>query len=116
MKKFALAIDLLFLLLFVGIGRNAHQHGITISGVASTLWPFLVGLLVGWLIVWRLHRRGSLPGSGVLIVVATVAVGMVLRVVGGQGTALAFIVVALTFLTLFLVGWRLLIRIVARRG
>jgi hypothetical protein len=32
---------------------------------------------------------------------------MVLRVVSGQGTALAFILVALAFLGLFLLGWRL---------
>ncbi len=33
---------------------------------------------------------------------------MVLRVVAGQGTAVAFIAVALAFLGLFLLGWRLL--------
>jgi hypothetical protein len=32
---------------------------------------------------------------------------MILRVVSGQGTAAAFIVVALAFLGLFLLGWRL---------
>jgi hypothetical protein len=37
-----------------------------------------------------------------------VALGMILRVVSGQGTAVAFIVVALAFLGLFLLGWRLL--------
>ncbi len=41
---------------------------------------------------------------------ATVAVGMTLRVIAGQGTAVAFIAVALGFLGLFLLGWRLLVR------
>jgi hypothetical protein len=41
---------------------------------------------------------------------ATVAVGMALRVAFGQGTAVAFIIVALGFLGLFLLGWRLLLR------
>jgi hypothetical protein len=36
---------------------------------------------------------------------------MVLRVVSGQGTAIAFIVVALVFLGLFLLGWRVLARL-----
>ena len=40
-----------------------------------------------------------------------VALGMVLRVVSGQGTAFAFILVALAFLGLFLLGWRLLARL-----
>ena len=36
---------------------------------------------------------------------------MVLRVISGQGTAAAFIAVALVFLALFLLGWRLLARL-----
>ena len=106
MKKYALAIDVLFLLVFVGIGRSAHRHGVTLAGMASTTWPFAVGLLVGWLVVRRSHREAWTPISGLVIVLATVTLGMLLRVVSGQGTALAFVVVALTFLSLFLVGWR----------
>jgi hypothetical protein len=41
---------------------------------------------------------------------ATVAVGMTLRVLAGQGTAFAFILVALAFLGLFQLGWRLVWR------
>ena len=40
-----------------------------------------------------------------------VVLGMLLRVVSGQGTAAAFIGVALAFLGLFLLGWRLLARL-----
>jgi membrane protein implicated in regulation of membrane protease activity len=39
--------------------------------------------------------------------------GMVIRVLAGQGTAAAFIAVALAFLALFLLGWRVVVRIVA---
>jgi hypothetical protein len=46
----------------------------------------------------------------------TVAVGMILRVLAGQGTAFAFILVALAFLGLFQLGWRLLWQRVARRA
>ena len=114
-KFHALIIDLLFILLFVGIGRSAHEHGITVAGMASTLWPFVAALAVGWLFTsWR-QRSGESPLDGLVIVLITVSLGMALRVVSGQGTALAFIVVALSFLTLFLVGWRLVARIVVRR-
>jgi len=41
---------------------------------------------------------------------------MVLRVVSGQGTAAAFIVVALAFLGLFMLGWRLCAGLIARRS
>jgi hypothetical protein len=36
-------------------------------------------------------------------------------VLAGQGTALAFIVVSLLFLGLFLLGWRLIAQLAARR-
>jgi hypothetical protein len=42
--------------------------------------------------------------------------GMVLRVAAGQGTAAAFVGVALAFLGLFLLGWRLVARLVSRPG
>jgi Protein of unknown function (DUF3054) len=41
--------------------------------------------------------------------------GMLIRVLAGQGTAAAFIVVALTFLALLLLGWRVVVRIVGVR-
>lgn len=100
-------IDALSVLAFVGIGRAAHDHGVSPRGMVSTAWPFVLGLLVGWLVVARQRRALARPLSGEIVVVVTVALGMVLRVIAGQGTALAFIVVAWLFLTLFLVGWRL---------
>jgi len=39
---------------------------------------------------------------------------MILRVVAGQGTAVAFIVVALAFLGLLLFGWRVVARLLTR--
>ena len=52
--------------------------------------------------------------AGIAAWLGAVAVGMVLRVIAGQGTAIAFIVVALVFLGLFMLGWRLAARLVTR--
>lgn len=114
-KFHALALDTLFIVLFVAIGRSAHEHGISLAGMTSTLWPFVTALAVGWLVTRQRRHSGEAPMDGVVIVLVTVALGMVLRVVSGQGTAVAFILVALSFLTLFLVGWRLVARLVLRR-
>lgn len=92
---------------FVIIGRASHHDGESLAGLASTTWPFLAGLAAGEAAT-RAWRRPAAMTVGVGVWLATVAVGMVLRVVAGQGTALAFIAVALAFLGLFLLGWRLL--------
>jgi len=106
MKKLTYLFDLLSVLLFVAIGRHAHNHGLTWKGMFSTIWPVGVGLLAGWIYVRLAKRSAASIRSGFVVVLFTVVVGMILRVISGQGTAFTFIVVALVFLSLFLVGWR----------
>jgi hypothetical protein len=98
--------DAIAVAVFVTIGRAAHHHGLTAAGLASTAWPFAAGLAVGWLMVVRRGGDGVSLRAGLLVWLSTVAGGMLLRVVGGQGTAVAFIIVALAFLGLFVLGWR----------
>ncbi len=99
--------DLLCLVVFVAIGRSTHDHGVALRGMITTLWPFVVGLVASWAVLVRRHRSGASFADASLIVVLTVTLGMVLRVIAGQGTAVAFIVVALAFLSLTIGGWRL---------
>jgi hypothetical protein len=108
----SVALDLAAVLVFVGIGRAAHAHGVSIGGMASTAWPFVSGLGVGWLALSVLRRSTGSITSGALVCVLTVAVGMTLRVLAGQGTALAFVVVALCFLGASMCGWRVAARFV----
>ena len=99
-------LDVVLVLVFVLTGRRSHDEGFTLAGTATTAWPFLAGLLVGWLVfrVWRSPRRVVWGGVGVWI--ATVTVGMLLRVISGQGTAPSFVIVATVVLAAFLLGWR----------
>jgi hypothetical protein len=110
----AAVADVGCVLLFVVIGRASHSKGETLTGLASTSWPFLAGLAAGWLggRAWR--QPIAVVPTGVAAWLGAVAVGMVLRVAAGQGTAFAFILVALAFLGLFLMGWRLAVRLVTR--
>ena len=114
-KRYGVFLDFLFLLLFVGIGRRTHHDGGAFAGFANTLWPFVTGLLAGWAFTRWTHRNSLSPTSGLLIVLATVAIGMALRVVSGQGIAFSFIIVATVFLSIFLVGWRFALSFVSRR-
>jgi FtsH-binding integral membrane protein len=114
--RVALAADLCCVLVFVIIGRASHTKGESLAGVASTAWPFLAGLAGGWLAARAWRRPSGLWPAGVGAWLGAAALGMVFRVVSGQGTAAAFIVVALAFLGLFLLGWRLALRVQARTG
>ncbi len=107
-------LDLVTLVLFVTIGRATHHDGETVAGLLSTIWPFAAGLVAGW---WAARRMAPTSvRNGVTVVVAMVALGMVLRVVAGQGTAPAFVGVAVGFDGLLMLGGRMLLRWGARLG
>jgi hypothetical protein len=112
--RLAVILDGCCVLLFVIIGRASHTQGESLGGIASTAWPFLAGLAGGWLAARAWRRPSGLWPAGVGAWLGAAA--LVFRVVSGQGTAAAFIVVALAFLGLFLLGWRLALRVQARTG
>lgn len=115
MRRFwPFAVDVLLVVLFCVIGRRSHEEAV-FTGLLHTVWPFATGLAAGWLAAVLLDRRrpGEEPfagtrlwPTGVLIWASTLVVGMLLRVLAGQGTAISFIVVAGLVLALFLLGWR----------
>jgi FtsH-binding integral membrane protein len=99
-------LDACCVLAFVAIGRASHHDGESVAGLAAAAWPFLAGLAVGWLVTRAWRRPAGIVSGGVGAWLGAVAIGMILRVVAGQGTTLAFTSVALAFLGLFLLGWR----------
>jgi len=111
----SLVADIVIVIVFAIIGRASHGEALSLGGIATTTWPFLVALLVGWaaLFVWRSPARPVRIGLPLWAV--TVAGGMLLRAVSGQGTAVPFIIVASVFLLLTLVGWRVVATLVGRR-
>ena len=112
--RVAVVLDVACVLVFVIIGRASHVKGESLAGIASTSWPFLSGLGIGWLAARAWRRPLAIVPAGLVIWLCTVAIGMILRVISGQGTAAGFIAVALVFLALFLLGWRLLAQLAGR--
>jgi Protein of unknown function (DUF3054) len=106
--------DLGCVLLFVVIGRANHHAGGSLAGLWDTAWPFVAGLAVGLVATRYWQRPAAVVPVGVGVWLCTVAIGMLLRVVSGQGTAFAFILVALAFLGLFQLGWRAAISLAPR--
>jgi len=102
--------DAVSIVIFVAIGRKNHDEGQAASGIFRVAAPFLLALLVGWVIA-RAWKEPLSHRSGVLISLTTIVLGMLLRnIVFDDGTATAFIIVATVFLGTLLNGWRLLAR------
>lgn len=112
----ALITDVVCVLVFTALGRRNHAEGVTLAGIAETAWPFLSGTALGWLLSRGWRRPTALTPTGVTVWVCTVAAGMVLRKVTGQGTAGAFVAVATVMTALFLLGWRAILAASARRA
>ncbi len=111
----AAVTDLGCVLLFVVIGRANHHAGGGPAGLWDTFWPFAAGAVAGLLATRWWRRPTALLPTGAGVWLGTAGLGMVLRVLAGQGTEFAFILVALAFLGLFQLGWRLLWRLLWHR-
>ncbi|MCV7281642.1 DUF3054 domain-containing protein [Mycolicibacterium flavescens] len=111
----ALATDVACLLVFATVGRRSHAEGLTLTGIAGTAWPFVVGAAVGWVLSLGWRRPYALVPTGVAVWVATIVVGMLLRKLTNAGTAPSFIVVASLSTAVLLLGWRAGVVLLARR-
>ena len=99
--------DAALVLLFAFLGRRSHEHGLSLTGLFQTAGPFLCGTAAGWLLAAGLTDLAprSVP-FGLVVVAATVVVGMGLRLVFAQGVAWSFVLVATAVLSALLLGWR----------
>jgi hypothetical protein len=113
----AALLDLVLVLLFAAIGRVSHGEDLGPAGMARTAGPFLVGWLVGWVLVALVPSTRTRPRSllaGVLVWAAVVVVGMVVRHAVGDGVQTSFVVVTTIVVAVFLLGWRAVAALVAR--
>ena len=111
----AAILDCCCVLAFVAIGRHSHHDGDSLAGVWHTAWPFLAGLAAGLCAARAWRRPLAVVPAGLGAWLGAALAGMVIRVLAGQGTAPAFIGVAVAFLAVFLLGWRRVARAVAWR-
>ena len=110
----AFVVDLVLVLVFVLIGRGSHDED-PIGGALGTLWPFAIGLVVGWLVAraWKSPLR--IAPTGLILWISTVVIGMLLRLASDQGVQLSFVIVTSVVLGVFLLEWRLIAKLVRRR-
>ena len=112
----AFLLDVLLVIVFAAAGRASHDEANPVVGALLTAWPFLVGAVIGWVVVRLLRKSWPLEvGPGITVWFSTVLIGMGLRQATGLGTAATFVLVAAVVLALFLIGWRALVTLVLRR-
>lgn len=114
----AAAIDVGAIVVFAAIGRARHDEGVLGEsglGLASTVWPFVVGALIGWWLIRGWKRPCAWKPTGLVVWASTLAIGMALRAVTGQGVQVSFIITAALILAVFLMGWRLCSGFIASR-
>ena len=112
----ALAGDIVCVLVFCALGRRSHAEGLTLAGIAETAWPFLSGTALGWLISRGWRAPSVVAPTGVVVWLATVVVGMLLRKASSQGVATSFIIVASIVTAVLLLGWRGVAALIRKRG
>ena len=108
----ALGLDVFSVLLFVAVGRRNHDESAGVSGVIEVALPFLIALVLGWLVT-RAWRTPHALTTGVVIWLTTVVGGLLLRnLLFNRGTATPFIIVATLVLGTLFVGRRLIVRVI----
>jgi hypothetical protein len=112
-----LVADLVCVLVFATAGKSSHEAGQSEWVVLAIVWPYALSVALahaGLLMSGRLTRR-LWPEGAVVLVVAYV-LGTLLRLASGRGIAVGFLVVAVLFLALTLLGWRALLWLATRRS
>jgi hypothetical protein len=109
--------DLVAVAFFVVVGRLSHDETLSASGLVRTGWPFVVGVVGGYIGI-ALTRWPTLSlRGGTVIAVKTFVIGLVLRYgVARDGTPFSFVVVTMVILTVLILGWRLLALALLRRS
>jgi len=109
----ALGADLAVVLLFALLGRLSHAEGNLLAGTLTTAAPFALGLLAGWVtgpcVGLLSGQQAHTVRFGAWVLGWTMAGGMLLRGLLGEGLAPAFLLVALGFLAAGLIGRRWLL-------
>jgi Protein of unknown function (DUF3054) len=107
--------DVLVLVVFVVVGRRSHDEGSGLESFFRVWWPFALGLVVGT-VATRLWKHPFEWRRVIGTSLVTVAVGVLLRIaVQERDFKVSFVIVATIFIGGAMLGWRALVKYLARR-
>ncbi|QFQ01613.1 hypothetical protein CUROG_01060 [Corynebacterium urogenitale] len=117
----AFVLDLIAIALFGLFARIAHQSEdipLNFMGWLATTWPFWLGVLLAWLLLWFGavgNHSGHELSAGVPVWVSTVITGLVIwGIINAKLPHWSFVLVAAVMSALLLFGWRSLSSLVRR--
>ena len=110
----AFAADVVAVIVFAAVGRASHDESADVLGLLATAAPFGVGLAAAWATPLVRARPAGLR-AGLVVLAATVVIGLVVRLAFLDRLPLSFAVVATCALGVLLLGWRGLSALVAHR-
>lgn len=99
-------IDIALVVVFAAIGRASHAEALDAAGLLRTAMPFVGAALLVWIVIVLTNRKFPALREGLVVWACTLVLGMVFRVMVGDGIQVAFVAVAALVLALFLIGWR----------
>jgi hypothetical protein len=102
-----IAVDTVCVLVFVAVGRGNHDEDPGVGGTLRTAAPFLIALVIAWVVAPRRRDLPTALRTGLRIALVTIILGLVLRrLVFDRGIALPFVIVTTVVLGALLLGWR----------
>ncbi|MET1033664.1 MAG: DUF3054 domain-containing protein [Arthrobacter sp.] len=111
-----LALDAALVTAFAALGRQSHEHGLSVVGILQTAAPFLVALAISSAAARVWSQPSRVVPQGLVVWIGTVCLGLALRVATGATAALPFVIVATVTLGVLLLGRRAVTSRVAGRG
>ena len=87
-------------------GLATHSADEGMARLLVVAWPFAAGTALGWLVTRAWRGPWRLWPTGVVVWACAWALGVLLRVLTGQGVAPAFQLVSFGFLAVTMLGWR----------
>jgi hypothetical protein len=108
--------DLGMILLFAASGRRTHEHGVSVSGVLETAWPFLLAYAIASFSFRSWRSPSEVWPGAVLLWLNTAIGGLIIRAASGAGVAFSFQLVTVLVLGALLLLPRVIKRSVRRRS
>ena len=113
MRRWFWVLDAIVVVSFVLIGRDTHGFVPDVGDTIRVATPFLLALALG-VFAFRAWIRPTSWLTGLALAVTTLVIGMLLRrFVFDAGTARTFVILAAAWFVGLMVGWRLVVSLVA---